>query len=569
VADTSQTRQALAIFKRALSIEPAERESFLGTACTSDAELRSVVEAMLRADEADQAGHERGDDAFLAETYQLIESAVDLAARVPDQIGQYTIIRRIGAGGMGIVYEAEQESPRRRVALKVLSSGWKGGDRRRRFEREIEVLGRMRHPGIAQVFEGGTLELGHAAQPYIAMELIEGLELLDHVVQGDLSRAGRLQLVAGIADAVQHAHERGVVHRDLKPANILVDGNGQVKLLDFGVAQISGSGVTRDATLTRAGDIVGTLSYMSPEQASGRPEEVDTRTDVYAIGVILYRVLTGRLPYELDDLPLDEAVRVVRQGDTAPLPPGHGRDLVTIVGKALEKEQDARYASASELGADIRRLMRNEPIAARRPSAIYHLKKLSQRHKGAAGGVLFVLALLVATTLFSLEMARSEASAAKIASDAEHEARRQRDEALAARDDAEAVSDFLFRTIESVRPEAEGRAVTLREVLEPMALQTARAFADKPRVQAEVWRSLGVSFGALGELQRCLEYTERALELLTQELAEADERSASIVEMRFLAGMTIEEVAASLDVSETTVKTDWRAARAWLKGRLT
>jgi len=509
VTEAHQTRRALTIFKRALSVEAAELGNFLDSTCAADAELRAVVERMLRADEA---------DAPLADTRQLLESAVEREASIPRQIGQYTILRRIGAGGMGIVYEAEQDSPRRRVALKVLSSGWFDDDRRRRFEREIEVLGRMRHPGIAQVFEGGTLELGQALQPYIAMELIEGLELLEHVERSELSRTARLELVASIADAAQHAHERGVVHRDLKPANILVDGDGQVKLLDFGVAQVSGSAASRGAALTRAGDIVGTLSYMSPEQAAGRPEEVDTRADVYAIGVLLYRVLAGRLPYEVDDLPLDEALRVVRHGDPAPLPPGHGRDLATIVDKALAKEKAARYASASELAADIRRLLRNEPIAARPPSAIYHLKKLSQRHKGAAAGVLFVLALLVATTVFSLEMAGSQTRAAKLASDAELEAGRQRDEALAARDDAEAVADFLLRTIESVRPGAEGRAVPLREVLEPMALQTARAFEGNPRVEAELWRTLGTSFGALGELQRALDYKERALELLTEEL---------------------------------------------------
>jgi serine/threonine protein kinase len=310
VTESSQTRQALAIFKRALSFVPEEREAFLDAECAMDAELRSVVEGMLQLDEASPDPSAADGAVLFAGLRQLDEPR----ASFPERVGKYSIVRCIGTGGMGTVYEAEQESPRRKVALKVLSSGLFDAERRRRFEREVDVLGRTRHPNIAQVFEGGALELEHAVQPYIAMELVDGyehLELLEHIEREQPSTTERLELVACIADAAQHAHERGVVHRDLKPANVLVDARGQVKLVDFGVAQVL-KPTGRPATLTRAGDIVGTLSYMSPEQAAGRPEEVDTRSDVYAIGVILYRVVTGRLPYEVDELPLDEAVRVVR-----------------------------------------------------------------------------------------------------------------------------------------------------------------------------------------------------------------------------------------------------------------
>jgi eukaryotic-like serine/threonine-protein kinase len=315
---------------------------------------------------------------------------------------------------MGVVYEAEQEQPRRTVALKVIKSGLADPKLVRRFEQESLALGRLQHPGIAQIYEAGTAETGFGPQPYFAMEFIRGESLLQYALAHQIGIRQKLELMAKICEAVHHAHQRGVIHRDLKPGNILVDETGQPKILDFGVARATDS----DAHVSRQtdlGQLVGTLAYMSPEQVLADPLEVDTRSDVYALGVILYELLAGRLPYRISPK-LHEAVQTIREEEPTALSAvssAYRGDIETIVDKALEKDKTRRYASAAELAADIRRYLQDEPIMARPASAAYQLQKFSRRHKALVVGAAAVFIVLIVGIIVSTrEAARANAQSA-------------------------------------------------------------------------------------------------------------------------------------------------------------
>src|SRR5215472_5922561 len=313
----------------------------------------------------------------------------------PAQIGQYRILAKLGAGGMGVVYRAEQEHPRRVVALKVMRPGWTSPQLLQRFERESEALGRLQHPGIARIFEAASADSGFGPQPYFAMELINGHTLRKYAEEQLLDTRERLEIMVKICEAVHHAHPRGVVHRDLKPGNILVDEAGHPKILDFGVARMTDSDthVTRQTDL---GQLVGTLAYMSPEQVLADPLELDTRSDVYALGVILYELLAGRLPYPLSRK-LHEAVRTIREADPAPLSSvshNYRGDIETIVAKALEKDKARRYPSAADLAGDIQRYLSDEPITARPPSTAYQLQKFARRNRALVAGIAAVFVVL-------------------------------------------------------------------------------------------------------------------------------------------------------------------------------
>src|SRR5262249_41988983 len=286
-------------------------------------------------------------------------------------------VRELGRGGMGVVYLAEQQNPSRLVALKVIAAGLTVGDALRRFEHEAQVLARLKHPGIAQVFEAGTGDTGDGVRPYFVMELIEGQSLTDYARARALPTRQRLELFVKVCAAVQHAHQKGVIHRDLKPGNILVDEAGRPRVLDFGVARLTGPG-PGDTHATAVGQLVGTLPYMSPEQVAADPDALDTRSDVYTLGVILYQLLTGRLPYEVAGKPAREAARVITEREPARLgsvDKALRGDLETVVARALEKDRERRYSSADALADDVERYLRGDPILARPASALYQLKK--------------------------------------------------------------------------------------------------------------------------------------------------------------------------------------------------
>ncbi len=374
------------------------------------------------------------------------------------QFGRYTIVRLLGQGGMGAVYEAQQESPRRSVALKVIRGGWLSAQMLRRFEHESQVLGRLQHPGIAQVYEAGSVrdEGGRSGgvTPFFAMELIKGVPLTEYAAAKNLGTRERLELVARICDAVYHAHQKGVIHRDLKPGNILVDESGQPKILDFGVARATDSDIQQTTMQTDIGQLIGTVPYMSPEQVGGNPDELDTRSDVYALGVIAYELLAGRLPYDLQKKMIHEAVRVIREEDPTRLSAINRTlrgDIETIVAKALEKDKGRRYQSAEALGSDIRRYLKDEPIAARPASTWYQAAKFARRNKVLVGGVAATFLVLVAGIIgVSLMLKRAleaesgltfqigETTAAlKKATRAEGEATTAKNEAIRERDAAE------------------------------------------------------------------------------------------------------------------------------------
>jgi WD40 repeat protein/predicted Ser/Thr protein kinase len=391
-------RRVEELFHQAVDLDPARRAAFLDEQCADDAVLRAAVEELLELDRRAQA-----DDSLLRSPLAGSRPGRPAPPAPPAQtIGRYRVVRVLGEGGMGTVYEAEQDNPRRTVALKVIRAGLASDFLLKRFAREAQILGRLHHPGIAQIYEAGVSESG---QPYFAMELIAGVPLDRYVREQALDTRGRLELFARVCDAVQHAHEKGVIHRDLKPANILVEVSGQPRVLDFGVARAADLGLTAGGGRTEAGQLLGTLSYMSPEQASADPAAVDARGDVYALGVILYELLAHRLPYSLDGLPLPEAVRVIREHEPSRLGSLDGRlrgDLETIAAKALEKDRGRRYPSASDLAADVRRHLHHEPIRARPASALYHLRKFARRHKGVVGAVLGIGLALAAGTVVSV-----------------------------------------------------------------------------------------------------------------------------------------------------------------------
>jgi WD40 repeat protein len=408
------------LYRAALAKKPSERSSYLAAACADNPSLRSEIESLLAyahvqlttpAEPSEVAKNLQQITGISATNTSRSSPPVDT---LPGRIGRYRILRLLGEGGMGVVYEAEQEQPRRTVALKVIKLGFASQRQLRRFEQESRALGRLQHPGIAQIYEAGSADSGFGPQPYFAMELIRGESLLQYAETHQLKTRQRLELIAKVCEAVQHAHQRGIIHRDLKPGNILVDESGQPKVLDFGVARATDSDA--QVTLqTDVGQLVGTLAYMSPEQVLADPLEIDTRSDVYALGVILYELLAGRLPYAIGTQ-VHETVRTIREVDPVPLRStsrSYRGDIETIVGKALEKDKARRYASAAGMAADIQRYLNNEPITARRPSAAYLLQKFARRNKlpVAAAAAFFVVLLAAFATTVNLYLKAKAAQA--------------------------------------------------------------------------------------------------------------------------------------------------------------
>ena len=354
------------------------------------------------------------DETETVNRYPFSESdsqAAPLPSLIGTRIGSFTLRRIIGSGGMGTVYEAQQEQPRRRVAIKMMKHGITSSSALRRFEFESQTLARLHHPGIAQVYEAGTHDDGAGGVPYFVMEYIpNALKITEYADKKKLGTRERLALFAKVCDAIQHGHLKGIVHRDIKPGNVLVDSNGQPKIIDFGVARSTDSDLAVTTLQTDVGQLLGTLQYMSPEQCGSDPSDIDTRSDIYALGMVLYKLLTGRLPYDIRKAAIHEAVRIVREEEPLKLSSidRHLRgDVETIALKALEKERERRYQSAAALEQDIDRYLMGDPISARRATIWYHLKRLAIRHKVAFALASSFVILLIASTVVSLSLMRN------------------------------------------------------------------------------------------------------------------------------------------------------------------
>jgi eukaryotic-like serine/threonine-protein kinase len=427
-----------AIFDAALQLPPGQRGEYLRQACAGDDALRQQVEDLLKAHE--QAGGFMEAPAASANRPTIVLS-IPLTEKPGDKIGRYKLLQQIGEGGCGVVYMAEQEEPvRRRVALKVIKLGMDTKSVIARFEAERQALAMMDHPNIARVLDAGATENG---RPYFVMELVRGIKITDYCDQNKLSTDERLGLFTQVCNAIQHAHQKGIIHRDIKPSNILLtlhDGVPVPKVIDFGIAKATQGRLTDQTLFTAFEQFIGTPAYMSPEQAEMSGLDVDTRSDIYALGVLLYELLTGRTPFDPKELlqsGLDELRRTIREKEparpstrlstmldadlTAVAQRRHAEppklihalrgDLDWIVMKSLEKDRTRRYETANGLAMDIQRYLTNEPVVARPPSTIYKFQKLVRRNKAIFAALGTGVAALIVGLVLSLYLFVQEKSA--------------------------------------------------------------------------------------------------------------------------------------------------------------
>ncbi|MBL8765060.1 MAG: tetratricopeptide repeat protein [Phycisphaerae bacterium] len=488
-------------FARVAPLSPEERPTALAAACRGDARVLAEVRSLL-------AFHH--DDAFLEEPPHLLREAETAGSLPPGtRLGRFTLVRLLGAGGMGMVYEATQDAPRRPVALKLIRAAVVSPELVRRFEQEATALALLRHPGIAQVYEAGVDRLGAFSVPYLAMELVEGENLAAHLARRQPGRDRRVEIFALLCDAVAHAHARGVVHRDLKPGNVMIDASGNPKVLDFGVARLAGDQPSA-ATFTRTGQVLGTPAYMPPEQIEGRRDAADARADVYSLGVMLFEMLAGRLPLDLSGSSLHDASRIVREVE----PPSLGTldtslrgDLETIVRKAMDKDPSRRYPDAGALAEDLRRHLRHDPILARPPSTWYRAAKFTRRHRALVAGTLAVIAALSGGLIAALAQARRARDAADRA---EEETRRVTESITSVNQ----LNSFLQNILLSIDPaRAQGREPTIRDLLDDAARRLEQAGDLNLFVRLSMHNTLATAYITLGEYTLAERQARATLEL--------------------------------------------------------
>jgi tetratricopeptide (TPR) repeat protein len=545
------------VYGDAAELPPAERGAFLDSACGHDADFRRQVDSLLVAhDEVGTFLGEPDDDpSGGASRFLKIagERRMGGAGEGPGtRIDRYTLHEAIGEGGFGSVYRAEQTDPvRRQVALKIIKLGMDTRQVIARFEAERQALALMDHPGIARVFDGGATEAG---RPYFVMELVDGAAITEFCRRHGVGRRAKIELLVDVCRAVQHAHQKGVIHRDIKPSNVLVttaEGAPRVKVIDFGVAKAIHGPLT-GATLTQQAQYIGTPAYMSPEQADASSKDVDTRADVYSLGVLLYEMLVTAPPFEsqrLRDAGLVEALRIVRE-EPPPRPSSHDAslrgDLDWIILKAIEKDRARRYDAVSALADDLERYLRDEPVAAGPPSASYRFRKFARRNRGALVAGAAVAALLAVATVVSTvgflqareqrdRAQRAEARALQekqLAEDARGQAEIARDDAESARDDAEtardesgAVTQFLVDMLTSPDPSMAGRDVTVREILDDASAHLEEEFGDRPEVLARLHVTIGRSYSTLGVPKEAEQHLPVGYRMYRELYGESDART--------------------------------------------
>ena len=492
---------------RCLELQGAARGALIEELCGADPELRAEVQSLLSG-----AG-------------QLPEFLAAPAALPTDpgfaggedwsglRIGDFQLEQVLGRGGMGTVYQAWQGHPGRPAAVKILQAGLSPAADMQRFQFEAQVLGRLRHPAIAQLYASGTAVHPASqgmARPYLAMELVRGARSITRFArEQQLDLQARLQLFLQVAAGVQHAHAHGVLHRDLKPSNLLVDDSGSARVIDFGIARSLGD---VDRTLMGEGALLGTFQYMSPQQCGGPGDVVDLQSDVYSLGLVLYELATGRRPYEVGGTTLYDAIRTIQeQAPPRPssLAPEVRGDLEVVILKALEKHPQDRYGSVLAFAEDLQRVLAREPILARPASLLRRAVLFSQRNPlAAAASLVAVLILLVGS-----------AAAAVLAV---QESRARRGAERQARVNAE-VNDFLNRDLlgaidpyRSANPD-----LRVRDALDAAAGSIDRRFSESPLIEAGVRSSIGRAYQSLGLLEQAAPHLERALTLLSSELGES------------------------------------------------
>jgi serine/threonine protein kinase len=513
--------------------DPAERQAYLDEACAGQPELRRQVEHLLRLHE--------GAGSFLekpAAESPATGAVQDAPEHMPSPeapgviIGPYKLIEQIGEGGMGTVWMAQQTAPvKRLVAVKLIKAGMDSRHVLARFGAERQALALMDHPNIARVLDAGTTDSG---RPYFVMDLVKGAPITKYCDEHRLTPRQRLELFLPVCQAIQHAHQKGIIHRDLKPSNVLValyDGRPVPKVIDFGVAKAAGQTLTEKTLVTSFGAIVGTLEYMSPEQAEINQLDIDTRSDIYALGVLLYELLTGTTPFSRKDLEkagMLEMLRVIREQEpTKPstklstaeglptLAANRGTEpakltklvrgeLDWIVMKALEKDRNRRYETANGFAMDVQRYLADEPVEACPPSAAYRLRKFAQRHRGAvlAAAVVAAAVLLGAGVAAwqAVEATRAKRDALAAAA-AETEAKQA---AEAKEAETRAVLDFVEkRILAAARPKGRegglGPDVPLRAAIDAAVPFVDKSFQDQPLTEARLRVTLGDSFWYLGD----------------------------------------------------------------------
>jgi serine/threonine protein kinase len=571
---TSEHRKLEQIFNAALEKNSsAELEAYLDLACGDDARLRKKITDLLKAN--DQAG------TFL-DTPPVNPDAILEEETTGTKIGRYKILQMIGEGGFGTVYMAEQEEPvNRKVALKIIKLGMDTKQVIARFEAERQALARMDHPNIARVLDAGATDTG---RPYFVMELVKGITITEYCDQNKLSTRERLELMLPVCHAVQHAHQKGIIHRDLKPNNVLValDENTPIpKVIDFGIAKATSGRLTKKTLFTELRQFIGTPEYMSPDQSEVSGLDMDTRTDIYSLGVMMYELLTGTTPFDANTLretSYEEIRRIIREVEPpkpstrlqtlSATPEGvacanHRRaeptalarvvrgDLDWIAMKAMEKDRTRRYATAKDLADDIERYLRNEPVMAGPPGMAYKFRKFVRRHRaGVLAGVVVGIALLVGLSLAIVGFVQATTARAdmEIERNAADKARASAEKHRIAADSSAAeaykqveksatVSRFLEEMLSSVDPsKALGREVSVRYILDEAVKKIDDgALAEQPEVEAAVRMTLGETYMALG-LYGAAEVHVRVAERIRSRLL-GDEDPDTLRTDRTLAGL--------------------------------
>lgn len=575
---TSTTEQS--IFLAALELKtPAERNAYLKGACAGNQELFENVQSLLAVQHQSEDFLERPPVDYTLAHRPISEGPGTV-------IGPYKLLQQIGEGGMGVVYMAEQSQPiKRRVALKIIKPGMETKEVVARFEAERQALALMDHPNIAKVFDGGATESG---RPYFVMELVKGIPLTQFCDESKLDTRQRLELFAVVCKAIQHAHQKGVIHRDIKPSNVMVtlhDGEPVPKVIDFGVSKAVTQQLTEKTMFTVYGQMIGTPAYMSPEQAEMSGLDIDTRSDIYSLGVLLYELLTGSTPLENTSIrgkAYGELQRMIREEEaekpslrlstrgeaTASVAAHRNTDakrlgallrgeLDWIVMKTLEKNRDRRYETANGLAADIDRYLRGEAILARPPSVVYKLQKFVGRNKAAAlSGLAVLVALLAGTAVATWQAVRAtrEQHVALVAAQAEREAK----ETSQAREaETNAVLDFMEKQVFNAgRPEGSeglGEGATLRRVIEGALPSLDKSFDKQPLIAARLRMLMGSALMYEQADELAAKEFEKALAVYTQHLGPDNPVTASCMYQLGWAYSLVGRTADAIKIREETL----------------